>query len=83
MSLPSSPLLPRQSYMMPLRCSKRSPGTICIIHSFNMFQPELFIQIILPAIMENISQHQQSTPHTFIQFDDVIIKLNISFSHYI
>uniref|UniRef100_A0A3B4WQE1 Tetratricopeptide repeat, ankyrin repeat and coiled-coil containing 1 n=1 Tax=Seriola lalandi dorsalis TaxID=1841481 RepID=A0A3B4WQE1_SERLL len=26
MSLPSSPLLPRQSYMMPLRPSKRSPG---------------------------------------------------------
>eukprot|EP00066_Takifugu_rubripes_P019371 XP_011608637.1 PREDICTED: protein TANC1 [Takifugu rubripes] len=26
MSLPSSPLLPRQSYMMPLRSSKRSPG---------------------------------------------------------
>lgn len=31
MSLPSSPLLPRQSYMMPLRSSKRSPGTVCII----------------------------------------------------
>lgn len=29
MSLPSSPLLPRQSYMMPLRPSKRSPGTVC------------------------------------------------------
>ncbi|XP_030283650.1 protein TANC1 isoform X1 [Sparus aurata] len=28
MSLPSSPLLPRQSYMMPLRPSKRSPGPI-------------------------------------------------------
>ncbi|KAF7668819.1 hypothetical protein LDENG_00285770 [Lucifuga dentata] len=28
MSLPSSPLLPRQSYMMPLRSSKRSPGPI-------------------------------------------------------
>ncbi|KAM4609145.1 protein TANC1 isoform 2-T2 [Polymixia lowei] len=28
MSLPSSPLLPRQSYMMPLRASKRSPGPI-------------------------------------------------------
>uniref|UniRef100_A0A8D0A0C8 Tetratricopeptide repeat, ankyrin repeat and coiled-coil containing 1 n=1 Tax=Sander lucioperca TaxID=283035 RepID=A0A8D0A0C8_SANLU len=28
MSLPSSPLLPRQSYMMPLRQSKRSPGPI-------------------------------------------------------
>lgn len=28
MSLPSSPLLPRQSYMMPLRPSKRSPGII-------------------------------------------------------
>ena len=28
MSLPSSPLLPRQTYMMPLRAaSKRSPGT--------------------------------------------------------
>lgn len=27
MSLPSSPLLPRQSHMMPLRPSKRSPGT--------------------------------------------------------
>uniref|UniRef100_A0A665VPN0 Tetratricopeptide repeat, ankyrin repeat and coiled-coil containing 1b n=1 Tax=Echeneis naucrates TaxID=173247 RepID=A0A665VPN0_ECHNA len=26
MSLPSSPLMPRQSYMMPLRPSKRSPG---------------------------------------------------------
>ncbi|TMS06114.1 Protein TANC1, partial [Larimichthys crocea] len=26
MSLPSSPLLPRQSYMMPLRPSKRSPA---------------------------------------------------------
>ncbi|XP_058472318.1 protein TANC1 isoform X2 [Solea solea] len=26
MSLPSSPLLPRQSYMMPLRPSKKSPG---------------------------------------------------------
>uniref|UniRef100_A0A3P9NRD8 Tetratricopeptide repeat, ankyrin repeat and coiled-coil containing 1 n=1 Tax=Poecilia reticulata TaxID=8081 RepID=A0A3P9NRD8_POERE len=26
MSLPSSPLLPRQSYMMPLRQNKRSPG---------------------------------------------------------
>lgn len=30
MSLPSSPLLPRQSYMMPLRPTKRSPGTACI-----------------------------------------------------
>lgn len=29
MSLPSSPLLPRQSYMMPLRPTKRSPGTVC------------------------------------------------------
>uniref|UniRef100_A0A3Q1I4V2 Tetratricopeptide repeat, ankyrin repeat and coiled-coil containing 1 n=1 Tax=Acanthochromis polyacanthus TaxID=80966 RepID=A0A3Q1I4V2_9TELE len=28
MSLPSSPLLPRQSYMMPLRPNKRSPGPI-------------------------------------------------------
>uniref|UniRef100_A0A674ETU6 Tetratricopeptide repeat, ankyrin repeat and coiled-coil containing 1 n=1 Tax=Salmo trutta TaxID=8032 RepID=A0A674ETU6_SALTR len=28
MSLPSSPLLPRQSYMMPSRSSKRSPGLI-------------------------------------------------------
>ncbi|KAK5600250.1 Protein tanc1 [Crenichthys baileyi] len=28
MSLPSSPLLPRQSYMMPLRQNKRSPGPI-------------------------------------------------------
>lgn len=28
MSLPSSPLLPRQSYMMPLRPSKKSPGLI-------------------------------------------------------
>ncbi|XP_023806548.1 protein TANC1 isoform X2 [Oryzias latipes] len=28
MSLPSSPLLPRQSHMMPLRPSKRSPGPI-------------------------------------------------------
>uniref|UniRef100_A0A8C7V007 Tetratricopeptide repeat, ankyrin repeat and coiled-coil containing 1b n=1 Tax=Oncorhynchus mykiss TaxID=8022 RepID=A0A8C7V007_ONCMY len=28
MSLPSSPLLPRQSYMMPSRSSKRSPGPI-------------------------------------------------------
>ncbi|XP_030613618.1 protein TANC1 isoform X2 [Archocentrus centrarchus] len=28
MSLPSSPLLPRQSYMMPLRTSKRSPGPV-------------------------------------------------------
>ncbi|KAM9709131.1 protein TANC1 isoform 1-T1 [Menidia menidia] len=28
MSLPSSPLLPRQSYMMPLRSNKRSPGPI-------------------------------------------------------
>ncbi|XP_047456241.1 protein TANC1 isoform X2 [Mugil cephalus] len=28
MSLPSSPLLPRQTYMMPLRTSKRSPGPI-------------------------------------------------------
>ncbi|XP_076018134.1 protein TANC1-like [Genypterus blacodes] len=28
MSLPSSPLLPRQSYMMPLRSSKRSPGPV-------------------------------------------------------
>lgn len=39
MSLPSSPLLPRQSYMMPLRSSKRSPGTACIIHIYNFFQP--------------------------------------------
>lgn len=30
MSLPSSPLLPRQTYMMPLRPSKRSPGTVCL-----------------------------------------------------
>uniref|UniRef100_A0A7N6AH95 Tetratricopeptide repeat, ankyrin repeat and coiled-coil containing 1b n=1 Tax=Anabas testudineus TaxID=64144 RepID=A0A7N6AH95_ANATE len=28
MSLPSSPLLPRQTYMMPLRPTKRSPGPI-------------------------------------------------------
>uniref|UniRef100_A0A3B3ZSK5 Uncharacterized protein n=1 Tax=Periophthalmus magnuspinnatus TaxID=409849 RepID=A0A3B3ZSK5_9GOBI len=28
MSLPSSPLLPRQSYMMPLRSSKKSPGPL-------------------------------------------------------
>ncbi|CAJ1079283.1 LOW QUALITY PROTEIN: protein TANC1 [Xyrichtys novacula] len=28
MSLPSSPLLPRQSYMMPLRPGKRSPGPV-------------------------------------------------------
>uniref|UniRef100_A0A8C6PWQ7 Tetratricopeptide repeat, ankyrin repeat and coiled-coil containing 1 n=1 Tax=Nothobranchius furzeri TaxID=105023 RepID=A0A8C6PWQ7_NOTFU len=28
MSLPASPLLPRQSYMMPLRPNKRSPGPI-------------------------------------------------------
>uniref|UniRef100_A0A7N8X6V3 Tetratricopeptide repeat, ankyrin repeat and coiled-coil containing 1b n=1 Tax=Mastacembelus armatus TaxID=205130 RepID=A0A7N8X6V3_9TELE len=28
MSLPSSPLLPRQTYMMPLRPSKRSPGPV-------------------------------------------------------
>uniref|UniRef100_A0A3P8PT27 Tetratricopeptide repeat, ankyrin repeat and coiled-coil containing 1b n=1 Tax=Astatotilapia calliptera TaxID=8154 RepID=A0A3P8PT27_ASTCA len=28
MSLPSSPLLPRQSYMMPLRSNKRSPGPV-------------------------------------------------------
>ncbi|XP_056145596.1 protein TANC1 isoform X2 [Lampris incognitus] len=28
MSLPSSPLLPRQSYMLPLRTNKRSPGPI-------------------------------------------------------
>ncbi|XP_061579583.1 protein TANC1 isoform X3 [Cololabis saira] len=28
MSLPSSPLLPRQSYMMPLRPNKKSPGPI-------------------------------------------------------
>ncbi|XP_038141505.1 protein TANC1-like isoform X3 [Cyprinodon tularosa] len=28
MSLPSSPLLPRQSYMLPLRQNKRSPGPI-------------------------------------------------------
>ncbi|XP_077473135.1 protein TANC1 [Stigmatopora argus] len=28
MSLPSSPLLPRQSYMLPLRPSKRSPGPV-------------------------------------------------------
>nr|XP_020499839.1 protein TANC1 isoform X1 [Labrus bergylta] len=28
MSLPSSPLLPRQSYMMPLRTGKRSPGPV-------------------------------------------------------
>ncbi|XP_031714441.1 protein TANC1 isoform X5 [Anarrhichthys ocellatus] len=28
MSLPSSPLLPRQSYMMPLRPTKRSPGPV-------------------------------------------------------
>ncbi|XP_054642191.1 protein TANC1 isoform X3 [Dunckerocampus dactyliophorus] len=28
MSLPSSPLLPRQSYMLPLRQSKRSPGPV-------------------------------------------------------
>lgn len=38
MSLPSSPLLPRQSYMMPLRSSKRSPGTVSIIHLFIMFK---------------------------------------------
>lgn len=34
MSLPSSPLLPRQSYMMPLRPSKRSPGTVGTFTSF-------------------------------------------------
>lgn len=34
MSLPSSPLLPRQSYMMPLRPSKRSPGTVVTFMSF-------------------------------------------------
>lgn len=28
MSLPSSPLLPRQAYMVPVRSSKRSPGTV-------------------------------------------------------
>lgn len=38
MSLPSSPLLPRQSYMMPLRSSKRSPGTARIIHKYHLFQ---------------------------------------------
>ena len=36
MSLPSSPLLPRQSYMMPLRAaSKRSPGTSSHSHSLS------------------------------------------------
>lgn len=38
MSLPSSPLLPRQSYMMPLRPSKRSPGKVAshcgLFHDF-------------------------------------------------
>lgn len=32
MSLPASPLLPRQTYMMPLR-PKRSPGTLTQIHT--------------------------------------------------
>lgn len=36
MSLPSSPLLPRQSYMMPLRSSKRSPGK-----HYHCLQPHL------------------------------------------
>lgn len=45
MSLPSSPLLPRQSYMMPLRSSKRSPGTACIIHIYNLFQPWQLLKI--------------------------------------
>lgn len=34
MSLPSSPLLPRQTYMMPLRPSKRSPGTVFHLQTF-------------------------------------------------
>lgn len=37
MSLPSSPLLPRQSYMMPLRPSKRSPGIICTFTDIKLF----------------------------------------------
>lgn len=37
MSLPSSPLLPRQSYMMPLRPSKRSPGIICTFTNTELF----------------------------------------------
>lgn len=41
MSLPSSPLLPRQSYMMPLRPSKRSPGTF-----FGLFELYLSITVI-------------------------------------
>lgn len=48
MSLPSSPLLPRQSYMMPLRSSKRSPGTVCIINSCDVF---LFVEVILTTII--------------------------------
>lgn len=37
MSLPSSPLLPRQSYMMPLRPSKRSPGIVCSFTNIKLF----------------------------------------------
>lgn len=53
-SLPSSPLLPRQSYMLPLRPSKRSPGTVffCFFspsHPSLSFHDSLFAAIIILA----------------------------------
>lgn len=55
MSLPSSPLLPRQSYMMPLRSSKRSPGIVCIIY------------LVILTVIENIShQHHLTTQYFFL-----------------
>lgn len=46
MSLPSSPLLPRQSYMMPLRPSKRSPGKLGLIIADVALRPNLLLDLV-------------------------------------
>uniref|UniRef100_A0A8C6Q0F4 Tetratricopeptide repeat, ankyrin repeat and coiled-coil containing 1 n=1 Tax=Nothobranchius furzeri TaxID=105023 RepID=A0A8C6Q0F4_NOTFU len=67
MSLPASPLLPRQSYMMPLRPNKRSPGTgfnSCLaLCCFSVFF-NLSVEFINPHL-NTVEQHPSfSSPAT-------------------
>lgn len=64
MSLPSSPLLPRQSYMMPLRPSKRSPGTVCNYSIFELFYMIPGVVSVLPLV-KTLSEQNTSVLEMF------------------
>lgn len=64
MSLPSSPLLPRQTYMMPLRTSKRSPGTVCAFINLKVLLSIYCLSVYCLSVCQG-----KSSNNTYILFE--------------